>query len=47
MFIAKYFLNCKNDGINNIEKFLDWCLAGCPGLNADKQKILIKITFDF
>lgn len=39
---------CKNyDGINNIEKFLDWCLAGCPGLNADKQKDFNKITFDF
>lgn len=39
---------CKNyDGINNIEKFLDWCLAGCPGLNADKQKDFDKITFDF
>ena len=47
----KIFMNAysKNyDGINNIEKFLIWCSAGCPGLN-NKESIsdYTKISYNF
>lgn len=46
VFASAYSTNY--DGINNIEKFLDWCLSGCPGLNAVKTETeKIKEIFTF
>lgn len=47
----KIFMNAysKNyDGINNIEKFLMWCSAGCPGLNHKEfMNDYTKVSLDF